>query len=949
MNNDNSNAFDQKMLDYYSKILNSSFENRKEIFLNSFRTVINCYKVTGKDLFSHEEIIKIITSDNELSSYETSFLLLKLTNGEIYNIIDKVDSIGPNNLFKIVDDFDDKNKIIIKLISCGKLSIFDLIDKYENGESYIDYLTEDDIINIIDHSDKNDDKYDAYYSEVVKYAFNNKYDNLFDYFIINKDKFKSKLLYDLIKLLSDDIKLKYVDSYFKIYGLSKENIEYIDENVFIRDDSILYSDNIYTNLIDAYIDYYHLNRENFYELFSMVNYVIFPYLRNENIRNIINMDSKKLNKLLDLFNEDSIMLNNDTINTVLNAFLQRKFRIDEKEKVSIFDYFETIISSYDYSSDSIKAIIGHIIFDDPELSIYLKDINVNELCKKIKNGDKESINFVHDFTNKYIALEREKYVKEYIGDYYDYLNIGKIPERNYYKKRIIQTNRVDEIIRLARTTHKFDDFVVTKEFENIIYFKKDPYNNKLSDNDKKYLKLFEDVLNAIYEKYKYKYEIKRGDKFVYEPIIANNFDLLDILSEVDSEIVSKHLLDDDKLCNKLNRILNKYKLLGWGHTFDEVSLKCDVDIGPCMVGSLINNFYVIDKETNIEDYSISKIIDYANCYDIKSIKYSKLFGVDNFKYIVSDPGPNKSTKSRNDKIEGILSLVKKAFKKEYITVPPIDKDYVLRPNKKVNICIGNVTNMMNFTYGERTGSCMRCGGVYEDLYNFCITDKNGFHIRFTDCNTGKLVSRVSGIRNGNTVFLNELRHSKVDDITDEDLFQLLMDFCNDLVTESYKSSDRIENILITGDYALSSYKTSPNELKDSYEALYGVKFNLFSNGDAIILYSEDDYLNYKFNRNIKTEYRTLRDKIVYYNDLVSARDAIYKIELLDRFLGGERINDIDINIDYDIKEAYVGEDFYIYIDSDNNYHTYIMNNSINKDRAIYEINNLNIDIGRGLK
>ena len=44
-------------------------------------------------------------------------------------------------------------------------------------------------------------------------------------------------------------------------------------------------------------------------------------------------------------------------------------------------------------------------------------------------------------------------------------------------------------------------------------------------------------------------------------------------------------------------------------------------------------------------------------------------------------------------------------------------------------------------------------------YSRCGKNENGFHMSFNDPLTGDLVSRVSCFRNGNTLFLNQLRYS----------------------------------------------------------------------------------------------------------------------------------------------------------------------------------------------
>ena len=63
---------------------------------------------------------------------------------------------------------------------------------------------------------------------------------------------------------------------------------------------------------------------------------------------------------------------------------------------------------------------------------------------------------------------------------------------------------------------------------------------------------------------------------------------------------------------------------------------------------------------------------------------------------------------------------------------------------------------------------MRSFGKGDNLFRFCNLDPRGFHITFTD-EEGNYLSRVSGFRNGNTVFLNELRYSVDGRYSNEDV------------------------------------------------------------------------------------------------------------------------------------------------------------------------------------
>ena len=83
----------------------------------------------------------------------------------------------------------------------------------------------------------------------------------------------------------------------------------------------------------------------------------------------------------------------------------------------------------------------------------------------------------------------------------------------------------------------------------------------------------------------------------------------------------------------------------------------------------------------------------------------------------------------------------------------------MHETKKMQVIVGIFTHHSNITHGERTGACMRIGGVGESLFDFCLGNTNGFHILFRDSQAVEYIFRVSGFRNGNTVFLNGLRVS----------------------------------------------------------------------------------------------------------------------------------------------------------------------------------------------
>lgn len=110
-------------------------------------------------------------------------------------------------------------------------------------------------------------------------------------------------------------------------------------------------------------------------------------------------------------------------------------------------------------------------------------------------------------------------------------------------------------------------------------------------------------------------------------------------------------------------------------------------------------------------------MEVAGVYDSSSYKYEILFGRENSKLLVHNPPANSASMSKNLRLENAIYYINIMYKRKYITVPPIDEDISIN-GKNININLGNFTDMINLTYGERTGSCMRIGGTGATLFDF---------------------------------------------------------------------------------------------------------------------------------------------------------------------------------------------------------------------------------------
>ena len=930
----------------YRNLLGSSLGDRIKAFTKDDTLAYNCKKILKKSLFSHAEIVYII-NNIKINSEQLYNLLLELKDNDIIGYFYKFTYNDKYYVLQLVDKIQDKKKATLELFKLGLMDFSDISE-------YLSYYDEKTLYEYVSYAITVANKspfFNINMTDILEYAFMNGYDSVFDLFVSSQNVFDISYF----QYFDTEMKLKWIDTYFKLYGPKKEYIEYFNFNFFQRADDLILSDEYYEYLLDAYVNYYHLNEENFNKLFYMYNYCAVKYCSYKNFQKFVNMPSDKLDKVLDLFTIENTTLDLDALNTISNSFLQREFRIKNNEICNYFDYFEEIINNPFYHAESLKHFIGRMLFDFPSLQKYFKNYNLDDFVIELKNGNKEYLNIIHECVQDYIRFHREKYVQDNLKNFYDDLEIDKIVERNWWKKDYIYNTPLNEVLsdfkELVKDEKlsKYKSFVYSNSFTRIHKFKYNYRNVTLTDDEKKMLKDYEYLLNELYEIKKYDYKVNYDTKVIYLPGHASNYDMLDIICEINPKCVINNVLDNDELYDKLYKYLNKYRFLGWSKTFNYVFGRCDIDFGPSTVGCLINYFNKINREIE-KGSSLTETIDYCDCYDAKSKKYAVLFGREDYKLIVANAGNYRASRSKVYRIENCKKLLLDAYRKQYISVPPIDKNYVTDTNKTINVVIGNSTNPMNLTYGERTSACLRCGGIFNDLFEFCIRNKNGFHIRFSDPITGKFISRVSGIRNGNTLFLNELRNSKHEEYSNDDLYDCLNKVADDIVSISSKSKYPIENVIITSDYALKGYEnlSVPNNIENTHDAFFGMRFNLNPNGKCIKLYPKGKDLNYTFLEDT-VDYRTQRDKIIKYENMIKASAAIARIEMIDKLLSGIDIKMISDHVKYDIREAYVGEDWYVYIDNNDEIHTYIMNNSINKDRAQEEINMLNLEMDRGLK
>lgn len=116
--------------------------------------------------------------------------------------------------------------------------------------------------------------------------------------------------------------------------------------------------------------------------------------------------------------------------------------------------------------------------------------------------------------------------------------------------------------------------------------------------------------------------------------------------------------------------------------------------------------------------------------------------------------------------------------------------------------------------GIDTHACFKVGGNDNDFLHYCALDKNGFVIKITDI-FGNFIGRASGFRNGNCVFINQLRtiydekqnHSSgICESEKHEIVETFYKACDDIIETSQKNANernKIDHIFATKSYLLS--------------------------------------------------------------------------------------------------------------------------------------------------
>ena len=723
--------------------------------------------------------------------------------------------------------------------------------------------------------------------------------------------------------------------------------------------------------------------------------------------------------------KDKLTEDDVSYHSIVLSLCRMRFKLLNKDIVRTFPNMNSLL--VDMSLDEIKFYTSGIITSEnaKKLDDYVTEImseikvsreKINDAIIECKNLNETKLreicrNYLIKKEDVFTSLNREDILKRLgMAQSYDLVD-GKKKINDLFRFTLDYYRFMDslnELLEGVNLDELSDNFFVEqvkltkKEIElllNINYFDfqlmENAFKNRTKPDEKvKYqYSLFKKVINRYIE-YKLTTLKPNNDiefcdfdiKTVGHVFELSNLNVDEIIKNFDLDIFIETIAHNEVVYNGLLNIFKSYYIGRLSPKLTDNSLDVlgvDLSCGANNIGLFINKYYhFLNNELNIAkvnnpnirlqdiSFNFQNVLNYIFTANAGNEEIIRLFGSVEYSDFIANPGSNRADYISTVREEKLADLSNFLYSLGSITIP--SKDTIISNNddsKKINIIVGNRTNSSNICFGERTDACMRVGGVGEGLFLKCLTDPNWFHIRLEEPETHQFISRVSGFRNGNTVYLNQLRDSiDKEKYSNTDLQEFIINFARSLIEETKDSEYPISNVFINDSYAFSSSSKKYKEYKfgDVIQSDYNLDdikdYRLYLNNDiwtdvrtsAILIATDLDkvdesleYVPVVHGPKNSVSYSCVSDKIYGINDyspsleiekhryVKESKKMLYeKINrvhaMKEKLLGKDykyEIEDIDTvyeSLDHEdqdkeyIVEGYASSDWYIFVDNRNN-------------------------------
>ena len=470
--------------------------------------------------------------------------------------------------------------------------------------------------------------------------------------------------------------------------------------------------------------------------------------------------------------------------------LKKLYNDSDKDITSFID---GIIKKYSANIDETiitNMIIGFVIDGYSKLDSFIKAPHGFNNYKRYLEAKK----LVNRLNSKYI-----KYEDNEVFHYMDIIKYDINTDKYYYTG---PTFDEDDILRFER--YKKYQIVFDKIKQEIIYRAKSlEVDQEITD----------DELNRMAHELPFTDEFFEFDiKYYEENITFETF--MERCLVTDDYIEPASIFDDDAY-EAIIKYLSQNSLL-WLCMFAENDYDIEETNKENLLGYM-DNMYDIVRLSQIFDYNLNEYKDVvtlavlSDCADEEAIA---ILGKDiitslinNTGYVSSDP---------DEVIDAAKELVSKMVQRDKSTVP-----YVSGKTLNYEYSMYDSQDISFLLAGINTDACFKIGGNDNDFFHYCAIDKNGFVIKITDT-FGNFIARASGFRNGNCVFINQLRtiydeggegYEGSYKKEKEEIIEAFKKACEKIVETSQNNpeeTDKIDFVFVTKSYAMQSTESNVN-------------------------------------------------------------------------------------------------------------------------------------------
>ncbi len=644
----------------------------------------------------------------------------------------------------------------------------------------------------------------------------------------------------------------------------KKNFPDMFENLFGKITSELRNSDDFENCMSSFAhlldNLEYILKDKYSDLYNAMEQYFKIYHENKNISKL-DMCRDKISKLLSIYIAKSKEEYKKSEKDSYYSVLRKYFTIDEnnpqvKKKIYVYNKKAKLAKLYSHHDKDFLEFIDEII---SEYKNKISEKVITTLIEDFLFNSEDTHEALYICPSFYEYLRYEKAIKlikrlnigyiKYDGvevnSYRDIISYDGVNKKFFYSGRKFTDEEIEKCIECKNNIKIYDE--IKRRLINSFDCDAVDYNISVG--------LQFDLINHLpfNDKY-YRFKYETLDKITLQDYIDSCY------NAEDGGFEQSILINDDNYKVVYDLLINKgviWTLLFW---FNERKSFFDFSYH-------VTRFNIIN--------SIPKIRSIAQTYHLDIEKYKELETA----YSLCN-----CTDARECAVVGKSCAERLCKETAYVDITdsfilPFAANLIIGMHKRFKSTIPSIEGTyLNYKYttynhdksilesGLDSDSCFRVGGNDNDFLHYVVLDKNGFAIKITD-EHGNFIGRAAGFRNGNVLFLNQLRtiydaggNEYCSEYESErmDIINALKCACDNIVKISRENDlekTKIEYVFITKSYCFDSYNDNivPYYIWDKIGACTPVDVNSKDWEDFIR--NNYDYLNETADGNVfNTDY-----------------------------------------------------------------------------------------------